>query len=129
MISPKKYKSITKIHYKYRPKVCQKIRHSKIHYNIDKKKQKRREGGGGIKRILHSLSADFRTNFSAKMCTHQICVSKPKTSPPALWKAVFVCRIVSTKLCKLQSLLKTPARLNLKVDLRHFFDFFAHFCW
>ena len=79
MISPKKYKSITKIHYKYRPKVCQKIRHSKIHYNIDKKKQKRREGGGGEGGGLSGFYTPFLqisvpTNFSAKMCTHQICV-------------------------------------------------------
>ena len=99
MISPKKYKSITKIHYKYRPKVCQKIRHSKIHYNIDKKKQKRREGGGGeggIKRILHSLSADFRTYqfFCKNVHPSNLCQS------PKLHRLPSEKRFLSAELCQ-----------------------------
>ena len=93
-----------------------------------KKKQKRMvrgKGGGGSEFCSH-LSAGCHTNYSTEMSTK--FVSNPNTSPPALRKAVFVYRIVSTKMCKLQSLSKTPARLNSKVNLRHFFDFFAHFC-
>ena len=87
MISPKKYKSITKIHYKYRPKVCQKIRHSKIHYNIDKKKQKRREGGGGEGGGLSGFNTPFlqiSVPIFLQKCAPIKFVSKPKTSPPAL---------------------------------------------
>ena len=115
----------------YRAQVCQKIWHShkNIMHNIDNKKSKNGGWWGRGKRILHSLIRRFPYQFFYRN-VHQNCVkgSKPNTSPPALRNAV-----LSTEMCQQNCascifLSKTPACLNLKVKIRHFFDFLAHFC-